>query len=144
MNPTITLTDKPEPSVAKALSVLLAAFNDERSGYALDIRPLAIIITDPETEEILGGLWGATAYGYLHVDLLFVPETIRSKGMGRKIMQQAEDEAIRRGCRGVWLDTFSFQARGFYEKLGFIVMGELDETPPGHKRFVMKKVFETA
>jgi hypothetical protein len=48
-------------------------------------------------------------------------------------------EAIRRGCRGAYLDTFSYQARPFYEKLGYAVFGTLDDYPPGHQRFFMRK-----
>jgi GNAT superfamily N-acetyltransferase len=138
----IELTDKPDASVAKSLSLLLLAFNNEKSGYAYDGRPLAITITDEETGEILGGLWGATGYGYLHIDLLYVPESMRGNGVGRSVMRQAEDEAIERGCRGAWLDTFTFQARGFYEKLGYSVISELEDTPPGHARLFMKKIFK--
>ena len=54
-------------------------------------------------------------------------------------MEQAEREAIRRGCRTIWLDTFTFQARGFYERLGYSVFGTLEDYPPGHSRFFLKK-----
>jgi ribosomal protein S18 acetylase RimI-like enzyme len=42
-------------------------------------------------------------------------------------------------CRGMWLGRFSFQARGFYEKLGFLVFGEIENYPPGHSRVSLKK-----
>jgi GNAT superfamily N-acetyltransferase len=141
MTANITLTDKPEAAAAKALSLLLLQFNHEQSGWAFDYRPLAILITDSETNEVLGGLWGGPSYGFLHIDLLFVPESMRGNGAGRSLISQAEDEARRRDCRGVWLDTFSFQARGFYEKLGYSLFGSIDEHPPGHSRFFMKKIF---
>jgi len=54
-------------------------------------------------------------------------------------MQMAEREAVARGCRGAWLDTFDFQARGFYERLGYACFGEIPEYPIGHTRFFMKK-----
>jgi hypothetical protein len=50
-----------------------------------------------------------------------------------------EAEAIRRGCHGAFLDTFSYQARPFYEKLGYEVFGTLEDYPPGHQRFYMRK-----
>ena len=50
-----------------------------------------------------------------------------------------EAEAIRRGCKGAYLDTFSYQARPFYEKLGYEVFGTLDDYPTGHQRFYMRK-----
>jgi hypothetical protein len=48
----------------------------------------------------------------LHVDLLFFPESLRPTGVGRRLKDDAEAEAMRRGCRGARFDTYSFQARG--------------------------------
>ncbi|MEX3946099.1 hypothetical protein AB4Y44_42815, partial [Paraburkholderia sp. BR10937] len=42
-----------------------------------------------------------------------------------------EEEACRRGCSGAWLDTYSFQARAFYERLDYTVFGTIDNYPPG-------------
>ena len=56
-----------------------------------------------------------------------------------EIMAMAEQEAIRRGCHGAWLDTFEFQARGFYERIGYECFGELPNYPAGFSRFFMKK-----
>jgi GNAT superfamily N-acetyltransferase len=95
----------------------------------------------PESQEVLGGLWGSTSYSYLHVDAVFVPEALRGTGLGRKLMLMAENEAVARGCIGAWLDTFSFQACGFYEKLGYQIFGWLHDNPPGHTRFFLKKSF---
>lgn len=142
MTPTITLLDKPDAAAAQAIHAFLLAFNDQASGYAFDGRALVITVADPETKEILGGLWGATGYGYLHVDMLIVPDAMRGQGLGSKLMRQAEEEARRRGCRGSYLETFDFQARGFYEKAGYSVFGQLDDTPPGHTRYFMKKKLE--
>ena len=54
-------------------------------------------------------------------------------------MRRAEHEAIRRGCHSAWLDTYEFQARGFYERLGYSGFGQLDDYPPGFVRYFMKK-----
>ena len=54
-------------------------------------------------------------------------------------MRTAEEVARERGCAGIWLDTFSFQARGFYEKLGYTVFGRIDDYPPGQSRFWLRK-----
>jgi hypothetical protein len=53
-------------------------------------------------------------------------------------MGAAEGRAVERGCHSAWVDTFSFQAPGFYPKLGYEVFGELDY-PPGHKRIFLQK-----
>lgn len=141
MEPKVILTDQPEPAHLKTLFALLRAFNDTSSGYPYDGRVLVISLLHPESGEVLGGLYGSTGYGYLHVDMLFVPESLRGAGLGSRLMLQAEEEAVRRGCRGSYLDTFDFQARGFYEKLGYAVFGSLEETPAGHTRFFLRKRF---
>lgn len=139
MTPTITLLDKPDAAAAQAIHSLLLDFNNRTSGYGFDGRAIVITVADPESGEIIGGLWGSTAYGYLHVDMLIVPEALRSRGFGTRLMRQAEQEAVERGCRGAYLETFDFQAREFYEKLGYSVFGQLNDTPPGHSRFFLKK-----
>jgi ribosomal protein S18 acetylase RimI-like enzyme len=55
------------------------------------------------------------------------------------LMREAEAVARENGCTGIWLDTFSFQAPGFYEKLGYTVFGTLADYPPGHSRFFLHK-----
>jgi GNAT superfamily N-acetyltransferase len=142
MTPKITLTDVPDDGTIKALAKKLMHFNEVNSGRSLDYRSLTISVTHPDTGELLGGLWGGTNYSLLHIELLYLPEDLRGAGLGRQLMAQAEQEAIQRGCHGVWLDTFSFQARGFYERLGYTVFGMLEDYPPGHSRFFLKKTFD--
>ena len=143
MTPKITLTDAPDDGMIKALTDKLMDFNKVGSGRPLDYRSLTIFVTHPDTDELLGGLYGGTAYSYLHIELLYLPEDLRGAGLGRRLMAQAEEEAIQRSCSGVWLDTFSFQARGFYERLGYTVFGTFEDYPPGHSRFFLRKIFET-
>lgn len=119
----------------------LIAFNNSRASQPENHRSLVIILSDPDTHDIRGGLWGGTNLSRLHVELLFVPETLRGRGLGRKLLLDAEQEAIRRGCLGAWLDTYSFQARGFYERLGYSVFGILDDYPPGQHRVFLHKRF---
>jgi GNAT superfamily N-acetyltransferase len=142
MIPKITLTDAPTPQMRKAIVEPLVEFNHMRIGKPETYRPLVILLSQPESDEIVGvvgGLYGSTSFSYLHVDLLFVPESVRGTGIGRELMMQAEAEAVRRGCHASSLDTFSFQARGFYERLGYSVFGILDDCPPGHSRFYLTK-----
>jgi GNAT superfamily N-acetyltransferase len=80
-------------------------------------------------------------FDHLRIDRLVVAEAMRGTGLGRQTMSLAEDEAQRRGCRGAWLDTYSFQARRFYERLGYTVFGTLADYPPGHSRIFLSKTF---
>ena len=142
MSPKITLTDTPDYGVLRKISELITEFNEAGAGCPNNHRPLVIILSDPDTAETLGGLWGATAFSFLHIDLLYIPEAMRGAGLGRRLMSQAEQEAVRRGCHGAWLDTFSFQAPGFYERLGYVACGRIEDNPPGHQRFFMSKALK--
>jgi GNAT superfamily N-acetyltransferase len=139
MTPTFTLIDKPDSAIAQGIKGPLLAFNNASSGHPFDGKALVISLAHPETNEILGGLWGSTSYGWLHIDMLIVPESLRGQGLGTQLMQQAEKVAQTRGCCGSYLDTFDFQARGFYEKLGYNVFGTIEDNPPGHQRFFLSK-----
>lgn len=111
----------------------LRAYNIAQAGDPR-IQQVAILIDDAQ-----GGLWGRISYDWLFVELLAVPEAARGTGLGRQLMDQAEVIAREAGCSGIWLDTYEFQARGFYEKLGFTLFGTLPDHPVGQSRFFMMK-----
>ena len=92
-------------------------------------------------DEVLGGLLGEIWGDWLHIKIVWTAEPVRGRGHARAMLAAAEDYAVRRGCRGVHLETFSFQARPLYEKLGYVVFGELPDYPPGHTQFFLKKMF---
>jgi len=87
--------------------------------------------------ELAGGVSGVMAWGWLFIDAVWIGDAWRGRGLGRALMVRSEAHAAARGCHAVWLDTF--QARGFYEALGYAVFGELEDYPPGQKRFFLRK-----
>ncbi|HLZ83233.1 MAG TPA: GNAT family N-acetyltransferase [Caulobacteraceae bacterium] len=89
--------------------------------------------------EVLGGLLGMIWAGWLQVGTLWIAEAVRHQGHGWALLAAAEAYARDRGCIGVCLDTFSFQARPFYERHGYSVIGTQADYPPGHRRFFMEK-----
>jgi tetratricopeptide (TPR) repeat protein len=105
-------------------------------------RLLAIPIED-NAGVVTGGFWGCTLFQWLHVQLLFIPESLRGKGVGSALMAAAETEARKRGCIGAHVTSFSFQAVPFYEKLGYTLFGQLDDYPPGHNLIYLRKRFDT-
>ena len=139
MEPMIKLVDEPGPEVWSAIGSPLKRMNDVRSGRVDQFSAFALTLVAPSSGEIIGGLWGEVARDYLYIDLLFVPETARGSGIGRSLMHQAEQEAVRRGCHAVWLSTYSFQAPGFYQKLGYRVFGELPAYSLGHSSIFLRK-----
>jgi len=89
--------------------------------------------------EVLGGLLGMIWGGWLHIKFVWVAEPARKQGYARQLVGKAEAYAKKRGCRGAYLETFSFQARPLYEKLGYAVFGEIRDFPPGHTHFFLHK-----
>ena len=137
MNLLLNLSDEADPAVRRAIAAPLNAFNDAKAGID-PWRPLVITLTD-DVGTVVGGLWGSTGYAWLYVELLVVPAPQRGSGVGTRLLAMAESEALARGCTSAWLDTFEFQARGFYERLGYACFGELTDYPPGYARFFMRK-----
>ena len=138
----IRMTDTDDAAVRDAILAPLAAYNTQQTGTS-DHRPLVVTLLD-DTGQVVGGLCGRTGFGWLFVDLLFVPESLRGKGIGADLLARAENEAVARGCHSAWLDTFEFQARGFYERLGYSCFGQLSDYPAGFSRYFMKKVLNSA
>ena len=103
-----------------------------------DWRPLALALRAPDGA-LVGGLYGATMWGCLMIDGLWVATEARGRGLGRRLLLAAEAVARGRGCRGARLGTFDFQAREFYERLGYVVLGELAGFPAGHTHYELWK-----
>ena len=92
-----------------------------------------------EDGSIAGGLLGDIYWGWLSINILWIDDRLRRQGYGERLIKMAEEEAFKKGCKAVHLDTMSFQAKPFYEKLGYVVFGVLDDLPVGHQRIFMWK-----
>jgi GNAT superfamily N-acetyltransferase len=138
LNPYQIVLD-PDPTDADIRTVKhhLIAFNNQHAGPE-HYQRLVLFVRD-DSEKIVGGLLGYTHWRWLFVENLWVAESLRGLGYGRTLMQQAEREARRRGCRHAYLDTFSFQALAFYQKLGYELFGQLDDYPAGHVKYFLQK-----
>lgn len=139
----ITLADTADLDARDFIRRQLRAFNDLTSEHHRAIRPtgpapLDILIRDA-AGEIVGGLIASTYWGWLEVDTLWIADHLRQNGYGRTLLRMAEAEAKQRGCAHVMLTTYSFQARGFYEKEGYRVVGEMIDYPPGAAYYWMRK-----
>ncbi|MGB0954507.1 MAG: GNAT family N-acetyltransferase [Panacagrimonas sp.] len=90
-------------------------------------------------QALIGGLLGEWRSYWLHVDILVVTDAWRGKGLGSALMAEAETAARKKQYRGLFLDTFEFQAPGFYEKLGFSRFGSIKDFCDGHDRHFYEK-----
>ena len=134
---TISLEAQPSPADAEAVVTGLRAYNFSHVGDA-GYAPVHLFLRTAGGE-IAGGLQGDVAFGWLFVRFLWVADEHRGGGHGERLVRAAEEEARARGCHAMWLDTFSFQAPGFYRKQGFQEFGRLDEYPAGHSRHFLWK-----
>jgi GNAT superfamily N-acetyltransferase len=102
--------------------------------------PFALVITRPGASDVLGGLWALSLWGSFYIALLVTPAQARGRGLGSALLAQAEAEARARRCRQMWLDTYAFQARAFYERRGFASFGQIDGPAPIFPRVFMQKL----
>lgn len=135
---TILVEDNPDPQDIRAVIGKILDYNNNNQNLEDVAYPLSVLIRDAKGE-IVGGLIGKIHWGWLFVSHLWVAEALRSQGYGRQLMLTAEKAAKERGCDRVYLDTFSFQALGFYERLGYQIFGVLEDFPPGHQRYFLQK-----
>ena len=138
--PEIVVPDAPDDNDRAAVLAALVSYNDKAAGRAAGYQPLAILIKDPDTQATIGGLWGPMAYDWLFVEYFAIPDRFRAQHLGSKILAQAEEMARSRGCVGVWLDTYSFQAPEFYKKQGYEIFGTIDNYPKSFSRYYLKKL----
>jgi GNAT superfamily N-acetyltransferase len=133
----IELEPAPSEQTLAAVRAGMRRYTESRvpwEGYA----DLALVARADDGTVVAAAL-GETGRGWLHVSVVWVDEGSRGRRLGTRLVRAMEAEAVRRGCHGSYLDTFSYQARPFYEKLGYEVFGTLDDYPPGHQRFYMRK-----
>ena len=137
--PNLVVVAQQQKPLSDELVSQVRAFNQHVLGYS-DAQPLAVEARG-DAGELLGGVSGRTVYQHFLIEVLWVAESERGAGLGRALMAKAEEEARRRGCVGSQVDTLSFQAPGFYQKLGFAVIGEVPNFPPGHTRYFLFKSY---
>ena len=131
-----TLTER-ERELAQRLVERLEAFNLAAADSG-ELREFLTVEMDDD-EDLAGGVYGWTWGGTCWVEALWVREDLRGQGAGRRLMEAAEREARRRGCHQIALDTHTYQAPGFYTRLGFEIVGEIPDYPMGYSKFLFRR-----
>jgi len=115
----------------------LRAFNTQYIGEP-DLKPVQLFLRD-ETGTVVGGLLGHTLFRWMYIAKLWVDESHRGDGSGSRLMDAADALARERASIGMFVDTFEYQARPFYERHGFTVFGTLEGYPPGYRQYYLAK-----
>lgn len=125
---------------AQDIAVVQAGLRQYNIGFIGDPGEEAVnIFLRDENGDVVGGLLGHIKWKWLYVSKLWISDQHRGKGHGFELMKAAEDHARSRGCIGSYLDTFEYQARPFYEKIGYEMFGTLEGYPPGYRQFFLSK-----
>ena len=134
----IFVEKSPDPKDLEYISESLRTDAEPQAGYSRNQQNLVLFVRSGENT-VVGGLSADISWGWLYILKIWIQKRFRGKGIGSQLIKTAEDEAKKCGCRNAFLETFSFQARPLYEQLGYKIFGTLDDFPPGHKKYFMKK-----
>ena len=137
MTAQLSVLDSIDMADVQFLDDRIYEFNASRSGIS-DARLLSILVRD-DGGSIIAGLYGWTWGRCCEIKILWVHEQHRGRAMGTRLMGAAEAEARLRGATQLVLSTHSFQAPGFYHRLGFETVGQIDNYPVGHQSIFMRK-----
>jgi GNAT superfamily N-acetyltransferase len=135
----LAVDTKPTVQDGEFLEDQLYEYNVTQTGY--DDGQLVTIWVKNHADEIMAGLHGWTWGGSCSIRDLWVHEDLRGQGYGTQLLQAAEQEARSRGCHQVVLESYSFQAPGFYQKHGYEVFAVLEDHPRGHRNYYLRKRF---
>ena len=137
----IVVTTSPTQDDLKALSVGIGSYNKDylpdEVGFEKDTK-FAVIAKD-ENGQVLGGIRANAFWNYCTIELLWLAKETRGLGLGSNLMEAAEKFAKDKGFGYMRTETLSFQAKPFYEKLGYKVFGELPDYPKGHTTYCLVK-----
>lgn len=100
--------------------------------------PFTLVARD-ENAGIVGGAIGWTVHRWCYVDILALLPEARGNGEGTRLLNAVESLARSRDCIGVYLFSYSFQAPGFYERNGFMAIGQIKDLPPSHAQVWLSK-----
>lgn len=129
----LRVEEKPADADVKTIVDGLRAFNTRQVGAPPAAATFAVTVRDG-AGLVVGGLVGVTYWDWMYVDYLWLDDGLRRRGWGRRLVEEAERVGRGRGCKAAWLDTFSFQAPGFYRRMGYEEFGSLHGHPHEHAR----------
>lgn len=131
------ITADPTPEDKAAVDRGISQFNEQQPEFG-KVLPLCVFAKNGG-DQVVAGAVGRTWGQCCELQRLWVASDLRGQGIGRELLSRFELEAASRGCRLVYLDTFTFHAPGFYEKLGYAAELAVDGYAEGISKFTMQK-----
>ncbi|MGC5325439.1 GNAT family N-acetyltransferase [Brevibacillus sp. SYSU BS000544] len=144
MDKELVITHECDPEESTYIRNKLIEFNNSKVSPELSKTPVESVglLIKGDNGEIFGGLTGMIYWNHLRIDILWVDESLRGKGYGKKLLDTAEEVARSKGCTLITLDTFSFQAPQFYQSQGFEIFGTHENFPEGFTHYYLTKKLE--
>jgi GNAT superfamily N-acetyltransferase len=127
----------PDPKDVSFLEDRINEYNLATTG--IDFGGLLAIFVRDGQGTIIAGIYGWAWGGCCEIRFLWVHEDFRRRGIGSALLGAAEREAARRGCSQLILDTHSFQASSFYQKMAYEIVGVVEDYPRGYQKFFLRK-----
>jgi GNAT superfamily N-acetyltransferase len=137
----VALEDQPDEATQIVLLSGLAAYNESRAGPDPVRQPenhICIVARDADGR-VRGGVQGVIVGAWLAIDLVWVEDDFRGRGMGSRLLAEAEAVARKRGCKWSILATFDYQAPEFYARRDYVEYARMEDFPLGHTRFQLRK-----
>lgn len=137
----IEITTTPEEKDAKTISKGIIDFNRSKVPdlESIEEEVKVFVFVRNENQNIIGGIRATCFWNTLHIELLWLSEESRGKGVGKKLMKSAEDFAKQNNCEKVFVETTSWQAKPFYEKAGYNLIASIKDRPKGHTSHYLTK-----
>lgn len=135
----VDCTSLAEKDRKRIIATLRSGLIDFNKTFCNKAEIIPVLFTVQQQGKLAGGLVGRIAWGWMHLEILWLDSELRGLGIAKSLLSQAEELAIEKGCTGIHLDTFSFQAPDFYTSIGYTVFGKIDNYPDNHCRYFMQK-----
>lgn len=132
----IRVTTTPSKEEIDHIFQSLISYNSQFIDHSI-LTPIAVFYE--QDGKTLGGITGSTLGNWLRINYLWLDESLRTQGVGTQLIQAMESKAREVGAKYAEVDTFSFQAKPFYEKQGYQLLSTLIEYPISHEKYYFMK-----
>ncbi|UNY99953.1 GNAT family N-acetyltransferase [Zhouia spongiae] len=137
----IEVTERPKEQDAKTISQGIIDFNNAKIP---DLEPIEkevkfFVFVRNKLDQVIGGVRATCFWNTLHIELLWLSEDCRGKGVGKDLMNATESFAKEKGCEKAFVETTSWQAKPFYEKVGYVHIATINDRPKGYASHYLTK-----
>ncbi len=129
---------KLQASEIEEIEERLEQYDEQHMG---EVREGRVSIGYYDGERLVAGIDGQmTSFHIFYISTLFVEEAYRRKGIGKLLLEEAEEEAVKLGANMIRLDTFDWQGKDFYLAMGYELAGSYQNEKDGFGEYFFYKM----